>query len=117
MDPSAIGTGPGSSGDPVAGFLAKLRATLGRVPFLEDALAAWFCATDPATPPHVKAALVGALAYFVAPIDLIPDIVAGLGFADDAAVLAAVLGLLRSHLRPAHYDRARGWLGRQPPAA
>ena len=43
MDPSAIGEGPGRGGDPVAGFLAKVRATLGRLPFLEDALAAWFC--------------------------------------------------------------------------
>ena len=73
------------------GFWAKVKATAGRVPMVETALAAWYCAIDEATPPHVKAVIFGALAYFVAPIDLIPDILAGMGFTDDAAVLAAVL--------------------------
>ena len=33
----------------------------------------------------------GALLYFVAPIDLIPDMILGLGFFDDAAVIAWTL--------------------------
>ena len=95
---------------PPRGFWAKVRKTAGTVPFIHDALAAYYCATDPATPPHVKAALVGALAYFVAPIDLIPDVVAGLGFVDDAAVLGAVLATVQKHMKPGHYTRARAWL-------
>lgn len=39
-------------------------------------------------------AIVGSLLYFLSPIDLIPDIVPGLGFLDDAAVIALALKLV-----------------------
>ena len=73
------------------GFWDKLRKTLGRVPFIEDALAAYYCATDGKTPLYVKAVLMGALAYFIVPIDVIPDFIPGLGFTDDAAILATAI--------------------------
>ena len=34
--------------------------------------------------------LLAALAYLVSPVDLVPDLVPGLGFGDDAMVLLAV---------------------------
>ena len=40
----------------------------------------------------------GALVYFVTPVDLIPDVLAGVGFLDDAAVMAYVVKSLRDHL-------------------
>ena len=49
------------------GFWEKARRTLGRVPFTEDAVAAFYCATDSATPLAIRATLLGALAYFVLP--------------------------------------------------
>ncbi|MBM3518317.1 MAG: DUF1232 domain-containing protein [Alphaproteobacteria bacterium] len=88
----------------------KARRNLGRVPFLEDALAAWFCAIDPRAPLVVKAALLGAIAYFVVPTDLIPDFIAGLGYGDDASVLMAALGAVRRYIRPDHRARARAAL-------
>ncbi len=91
-------------------FWDKLRETLGRVPFVEDALAAYYCATDRGTPLYVKAVLMGALAYFIVPSDVIPDIIAGLGYTDDAAVLAAVIAAVRSNLRPEHFASARAFL-------
>ncbi|MEZ0277345.1 MAG: YkvA family protein, partial [Roseimicrobium sp.] len=39
-----------------------------------------------------------ALVYVLSPIDAIPDIIPGLGFVDDAAVLAFCLKLLESEL-------------------
>ncbi len=94
------------------GFWDKLRKTLGRVPFVEDALAAYYCATDGKTPMYVKAVLMGALAYFIIPSDVIPDFIAGLGYTDDAAVLAAAIGAVRSAMRPEHFDAARAFLTR-----
>ena len=94
------------------GFWDKLRKTLGRVPFVEDALAAYYCATDGKTPMYVKAVLMGALAYFIVPTDVIPDFVAGIGYTDDAAVLAAAIGAVRSAMRPEHFDAARAFLTR-----
>jgi len=89
------------------GFWAKLRRGVGRVPFLEDAVSAYFCAFDPATPRPVKAMLLAALAYFVVPSDMIPDFVAGLGFTDDATVLFATLRLVTNHIDERHRDAAR----------
>ena len=89
------------------GFWAKLRRSVGRVPFLEDAVSAYFCAFDPATPRPVKAMLLAALAYFVVPSDLIPDFIAGLGFTDDATVLFATLRLVAGNITPRHRRLAR----------
>jgi uncharacterized membrane protein YkvA (DUF1232 family) len=89
------------------GFWAKVRRTLGRVPFLEDAVAAYYCAIDRETPIQVKAILMGALAYFVMPADLIPDFIAWLGFADDAAVLALAVRSVEPHIKERHRNRAR----------
>jgi hypothetical protein len=52
----------------------KVRHNLPRLPFIEDAVASYYCAIDPLTPAAVKAVLFGALAYFVSPIDLCPDV-------------------------------------------
>lgn len=92
------------------GFVNKIKAVAKRIPFAEDAVAAWFCTRDPATPFKVRATLIGALAYFVLPIDAIPDIIAVLGFTDDAAVLLAALKIVGSHVTEAHRARARRWL-------
>ena len=43
-------------------------------------------------------AIISALIYFLAPIDLIPDFFAGIGFADDAAVVAACVKLIYDDL-------------------
>jgi uncharacterized membrane protein YkvA (DUF1232 family) len=89
------------------GFWSKVRRVGARLPFAEDLLAAYYCAFDRETPLQVKAALVGALAYFVLPFDVMPDVMPLLGFADDAAVLATALRLVASHLRPEHRAAAR----------
>ncbi len=89
------------------GFWTKVRRTLGRVPFVEEAVAAYFCAIDRATPLQVKAILMGALAYFVIPTDMIPDFIAALGYTDDAVVFYAALRTVAPHIKERHRDRAR----------
>ncbi|MBQ6570190.1 MAG: DUF1232 domain-containing protein [Clostridia bacterium] len=41
-------------------------------------------------------AVVSALIYFVSPLDIMPDILPGLGYVDDAAVVAACWNLVKS---------------------
>ena len=89
------------------GFWAKVRKTLGQVPFVEEAVAAYYCAIDRDTPLRVKAILMGALAYFVVPTDMIPDFIAVLGFTDDAAVFYAALRMVAPHIKEPHRERAR----------
>ena len=91
-------------------FWHKARRTVGRVPFTEDAVAAFYCASDSATPLPIRATLFGALAYFVLPFDAIPDLLLGLGFTDDAAIMVAAFTAARMHITDAHREKARAWL-------
>jgi len=95
-----------------AGFWPKLGKVFASIPFAEDAVAAYYCAFDRATPLKVKGVLLGALAYFVLPLDAVPDFLLGLGFTDDMAVLLAAISMIRTHIRPEHYDKARETLAR-----
>jgi uncharacterized membrane protein YkvA (DUF1232 family) len=92
------------------GFMPKLKRVAAKIPFASDALAAYFCARDPATPMAAKGLIFAALAYFVLPTDAIPDVIAGIGFTDDAAVLATVIAVLGRNIKPAHKDKARAAL-------
>ncbi len=96
----------------VRDFWGKMRRGLSRIPFADDVLAVYFCALDPATPTRVRAILLAALAYFVLPTDLIPDFFVGVGFTDDAAVLATAIGMVAPYITDAHRERAQVALAR-----
>jgi uncharacterized membrane protein YkvA (DUF1232 family) len=89
------------------GFWRKLRRFAGTIPFAEDAVAAYYCALDRRTPLAARAILLGAVAYFVTPIDVIPDMVVGLGFTDDATVLATAIAVAGAHIQVEHREAAR----------
>lgn len=93
-----------------AGFWPKVRKVAAKVPFLDDVLAVWWCARDPETPAAAKGLMFAALAYFVLPTDAIPDILAGVGFTDDAAVIAALLAVVGKNLKDRHREKARAFL-------
>jgi uncharacterized membrane protein YkvA (DUF1232 family) len=95
------------------GFWPKLRASLHRLPFAGDLLAAYYAATDRTSPWRAKATLLAALAYFVMPADLLPDFVIGLGFTDDATVLMAAIQAVRGSIRPEHREKAEAALRRE----
>ena len=94
------------------GFWPKIRRTASRIPFAGLALSVWFAARDPETPMAAKGIMMGALAYFVLPVDAIPDIFAGIGFTDDAAVIAALVATLGANIRKRHKDQAAAALER-----
>ena len=88
-------------------FWLKLKRVVAKLPFAEDLLAAYYCALDRQTPLSVRAALWGALAYFILPFDAIPDYLPLIGYTDDAAVLATALRMVASHMLPEHREAAR----------
>jgi uncharacterized membrane protein YkvA (DUF1232 family) len=94
------------------GFWSKAKRVAAKLPFAEDLLTAYYCAFDRETPREVQAALIGALAYFVLPFDIIPDMLPVLGYTDDAAVLATAIRLVAKHIRPEHRAAARRVLAR-----
>lgn len=91
-------------------FWESLKRIARNLPFAEDLVAAFYCATDPTTDLKVRATLFGALAYFILPIDIIPDIAPLIGFGDDAAVLALALRTVAGAIRPEHRDKAKAAL-------
>jgi uncharacterized membrane protein YkvA (DUF1232 family) len=93
-------------------FWTKLKRVAAKLPFIEDLLAAYYCAFDKETPRHVQAALLGAIAYFILPFDFIPDMMPVLGFTDDAAVLATAIRLVANHITEDHRAAARAALKR-----
>ncbi|MBU3921262.1 MAG: DUF1232 domain-containing protein [Alphaproteobacteria bacterium] len=89
------------------GVVPKLLRFAGKIPFADDLASAYFCARDPLTPAKAKAVLFAAAAYFVMPVDMLPDVIAGLGFTDDATVLATALSVVGMHVKDRHRAMAR----------
>ena len=70
----------------------------------------WKLSADPDVPAKDKVKLAGALAYFISPIDLIPEAVLGpIGYVDDIALAALVLNGIVNHTSPEVL--ARHWAG------
>ncbi len=90
-------------------FLKKLKKHASKIPFAKDALAMYYCATDSKTPMKVKAIAIGALAYIVLPIDLIPDFILVLGYTDDAAAFWLAFNSISSHITDQHRQQAEEW--------
>lgn len=53
------------------------------------------------TPLRSKMLILGALLYFLSPIDLIPDLLGPIGFTDDIAVITMVCRQLQKAITPA----------------
>jgi uncharacterized membrane protein YkvA (DUF1232 family) len=94
------------------GFWPKLGRVAARLPFADRMVSVYYAARDPETPLAAKGVMMGALAYFVLPTDAIPDILAGVGFTDDAAVITAVIATLGGNIRKRHRDMAERALQR-----
>ena len=88
-------------------FWRTARKAARQVPFMDQVVAAYYCALDRDTPLKAKGIIIAALAYFVLPADTIPDVILGFGFTDDIAVLTAAISAVRAHMTPAHRLAAR----------
>ena len=78
---------------------------------LRLALAFWYCLLDPDTPTRAKAIILAAVGYFILPVDAIPDVIPGVGHADDLGALALAVVAVLLHIKPDHRRRARERIG------
>src|SRR5207248_797424 len=92
------------------GFVAKAKRYLNRLPLAQETVAMYFCLLDPKTPLWVKGTVAAALAYFILPLDAVPDFLPLAGMSDDAGVLAAALTAISAHITDEHRTRAREWM-------
>ncbi len=91
-----------------------IRRNLKRFPLTIEVVAAGFAFTDPTTPAWARAIIGAAIAYVLCPCDAIPDFIPFGGWADDLAVLGAVLsGAASAFITEEHRRRAREILGQE----
>lgn len=96
------------------GFWPTFRRAVRQIPFSRDLVAAYFCAVDPRTPRRTRGILLAALAYFVLPLDFLPDMLAAIGFSDDIAVLTAAFAAISGQIKERHYEKADEAMRDQP---
>ena len=81
------------------------------------ALLLFYALQDPAVPKKTKGIIMGALGYFIFPLDAIADIVPVLGYADDIGVLLLALAAVAVHISPETKQKARckldEWFGHE----
>jgi uncharacterized membrane protein YkvA (DUF1232 family) len=102
-----LGGKQGDEGEVREKFWRTAKKAARHIPFMEEVVAAYYCAMDKNTPARAKGILLAALAYFVLPFDVIPDFILGIGFTDDIAVLTAAITAVSAHITPAHRLAAR----------
>lgn len=96
-------------------FWTKAKKFAGKIPFTKDAVAMYYCAVDAKTPLWAKGIAFGALAYFITPIDAIPDALIGLGFTDDAAIIAAGIKAIAGQVTDEHKEKAEAFFNENDP--
>lgn len=105
---------PGYAGERLFWKLARFARVAGRM-VVERALRLYYAAQDPRTPEWARRVIYAALAYFVIPIDVIPDVVPGIGYTDDLATLVVTLLVVSAYVSPELKVRARAkaeeWFG------
>ena len=77
--------------------MKKFALTAGKE-VIEKALWLYYAAQRPETPKWAKTAIYGALAYFISPIDAIPDVTPLVGFTDDLGALAAAIAMTSAYI-------------------
>ncbi len=94
--------------------LARFARAAGRE-LVEKALWLYYAAERPDVPRWAKLTMWGALAYFVMPVDAIPDLLPGVGYVDDlgalAAALATVAGYVDEDVKARARERLSTWFG------
>ncbi len=82
---------------------------------VERALQLFYAAQEPGTPAWAKGVIIGALGYFVTPLDAIPDLTPAAGFSDDLGVLALAVAVVVAYITPEVRQKARAkmddWFG------
>mgnify|MGYP000935066965 CR=1 FL=1 len=86
---------------------AKKHAKTAGQSVMEPALKMYYAALDTDTPVWAKGIIIGALGYFISPVDAIPDIVPVVGYTDDLGALAIALAAIAAHIKDEHVAKAK----------
>ena len=73
---------------------------------LQKALVLYYAALDEETPEWARVVAFSAMAYFIMPIDVIPDYIPAIGYSDDLAILAGAIVTIAMHIKRKHRKQA-----------
>ncbi|MBT6048038.1 MAG: DUF1232 domain-containing protein [Bacteroidetes bacterium] len=94
----------------------KFARTAGKE-LINIALQLYYCLEDSDTPTKARGVIIGALGYFIMPLDVIPDLMPVVGFSDDLGVLVAAVGVVATHIKREHKEMAKEklseWFGEE----
>ncbi|MGP1387125.1 MAG: YkvA family protein [Thainema sp.] len=90
-------------------FWDKMRAfgTKAGKSLVEQAFVMWNALHDPKTPISAKLTIAGALAYWILPVDMIPDVLPAVGFTDDLSAITAALASIAMSITPEMKTKAK----------
>ncbi|WP_238404201.1 YkvA family protein [Paenibacillus paridis] len=88
------------------GFWAKVKRHAAKVPFAKEVVTLYYCSADPKTPLATKVTAIGALAYWILPIDLFPDFIPVVGFVDDATAIFVAYKAISGQITDEHREKA-----------
>ena len=74
---------------------------------INKALQLYYAMQSPSMPAKDKAIVIAVLGYFILPVDVVPDFILALGFADDLAALAWALKTISSNITPEVKEKAQ----------
>ena len=92
-----------------SGLWDKIRKNIAKigVKVIYQALLLYYVAQSPNCPSKIKAGIIGALGYLISPIGLIPHIMPGIGYADDAAAIATAVALAQIYITDEIKEQAK----------
>lgn len=96
---------------------AKSVAKQAGIKVIYAALVLYYALQSPSISMKEKGMILGALGYFILPVDLIPDFIPALGFTDDLAALVIVFNKISKAITPEVRAQAKAklltWFGSQ----
>ena len=99
-------SGHGYSEDSFLNKIRRFALAAGRE-VVEKAFWLYYAARAPQTPQWARNVIYGALAYFILPVDAIPDLLPVVGYADDLGALAAAVGMVALYVTDEVKEQAR----------
>jgi uncharacterized membrane protein YkvA (DUF1232 family) len=100
-------------------FWAKLNkyAQVAGEELVRKVLEFYYALRSPQTPKWAKTVIIGALAYFIMPVDAVPDFIPAAGYTDDLGTLLAALGTVHMYITDDVKRQAQakwnGWFGKE----
>jgi len=84
----------------------KTYASVAGKEVIETALKLYYSLQDRDTPAWARTIIVGALVYFITPIDAVPDLLPG-GYVDDLGALVGAAWTVAAHIKDEHVEKAK----------